>query len=94
MEQESIRRYANEQVSIEIREDWCKGCSICVEFCPKRVLAMNRRGKPEVIDLEACSQCGWCDLRCPDFAITVKQGGEGRKRVASGERRRERANGE
>jgi len=72
MEQRHLRRYTNEKVTIEINEEWCKGCAICVEFCPKAVLAMNRRGKPEVMDLEACTKCQLCDLRCPDFAITVK----------------------
>ena len=69
---EHIRRYSNGKVAVEINEEWCKGCAICVEFCPKRVLVMNRRGKPEVADLEACTKCQLCDLRCPDFAITVE----------------------
>lgn len=77
MEEEGrIHRYANDKVSIEINEEWCKGCSICVEFCPKKVLAMNRRGKPEVVDLEACTRCQLCDLRCPDFAIAVESSEE------------------
>jgi len=37
---------------------------------------MNRRGKPEVVDLEACTRCQLCDLRCPDFAITVESSEE------------------
>ena len=74
MEGEQIRRYTNGKILIEINEQWCKGCGICVEFCPKKVLAMNRRGKPEVIDLESCTKCQLCDLRCPDFAITVEEG--------------------
>lgn len=48
----------------------CKGCKICVEFCPTKVLAM-RDGMVVVVDLEACTACNFCDLRCPDFAITV-----------------------
>jgi 2-oxoglutarate ferredoxin oxidoreductase subunit delta len=72
MEQVQLRIYKNEKVTIKVNEDWCKGCSICVEFCPQKALAMNRRGKPEAIDLEACTKCGSCDLRCPDFAIMVE----------------------
>jgi 2-oxoglutarate ferredoxin oxidoreductase subunit delta len=56
---------------ITINQGWCKGCAICVEFCPKDVLAM-RDGYPEVVDLAACTRCQLCDIRCPDFAITVK----------------------
>lgn len=50
---------------------WCKGCGICVEFCPKKSLAMGRDGKAHVVNLESCNSCGLCYLRCPDFAIKV-----------------------
>lgn len=56
----------------EIRVDRarCKGCGICVEFCPNGVLAMVD-GKSAPVALELCNACNLCDLRCPDFAITV-----------------------
>ena len=54
--------------SLTVIEDWCKGCGICVEFCPKNVLEM-KDGKVYIKDLESCIQCGQCELRCPDFAI-------------------------
>ena len=55
---------------ITINQAYCKGCEICVAFCPKEVLAM--RGKyPEVIDLENCIECDLCEMLCPDFAIRV-----------------------
>ena len=28
-----------------IERDWCKGCGICVAFCPKKVLAMDNQDK-------------------------------------------------
>ena len=58
--------------TITIKKEWCKGCEICVEFCPHDVLAM-KNGYPEVVNLEACTACQLCDIRCPDFAITVKE---------------------
>jgi 2-oxoglutarate ferredoxin oxidoreductase subunit delta len=67
-----VRVYQNDRVTIKINEDWCKGCSICVEFCPCQVLVLNRRGKPEAVDLDSCTRCGSCVLRCPDFAIMVE----------------------
>lgn len=56
----------------EIRVDQvrCKGCNICVEFCPTGVLELID-GKAVPVALERCNVCNLCDLRCPDFAITV-----------------------
>jgi 2-oxoglutarate ferredoxin oxidoreductase subunit delta len=64
---------------IDIFKAWCKGCGICVAFCPREVLAIDEEGYPFVKDLGACTGCGWCEIRCPDFAITVERG---RKRRA------------
>ena len=55
----------------------CKGCNICVEFCPKEVLQVsnqtNKKGYhlPEIIKgmEEACVQCDFCTVVCPEFAI-------------------------
>ena len=57
-------------VSIEIVDEWCKGCDICVAFCPTDVLEV-RDGKAVVKDLDQCTACGICDMLCPDFAIKV-----------------------
>lgn len=54
--------------SLIVEKDWCKGCGICVAFCPKNVLEI-KDGKVVISDLEACIQCGQCELRCPDYAI-------------------------
>jgi len=55
---------------IEIIEKYCKGCSICAEFCPTQVLEM-KGFVAAVKNLEACTKCMQCELRCPDFAIKV-----------------------
>jgi 2-oxoglutarate ferredoxin oxidoreductase subunit delta len=54
-----------------IIEEWCKGCGICVEFCPVKVLEI-KDGKVELIDEDRCIKCGICELRCPDFAIYLE----------------------
>ena len=56
----------------EIRIDprRCKGCEICVAFCPAEVLAL-RDEKAVVINLSACTACELCVLRCPDFAVEL-----------------------
>lgn len=61
----------------------CKGCGICVEFCPARVLAI-KDGTAVVERLEDCTACNLCDLRCPDFAIVVVPAEEPETAAAGG----------
>ena len=58
--------------SIEIYKSWCKRCGICVAFCPAEVLAQDDSGLPYVKDIDRCTGCQLCELRCPDFAINVR----------------------
>ena len=64
---------------IHIDELVCKGCGLCIFYCPKSVLKqadkMNQKGYNvvEVVDLDACIGCGLCDIACPDFAIYVEE---------------------
>ena len=57
---------------ITIFSDWCKSCGICVAFCPKEVLAMDENRRVFAKAPEKCIACHMCELRCPDFAINVK----------------------
>jgi 2-oxoglutarate ferredoxin oxidoreductase subunit delta len=53
---------------------WCKGCHICVEFCPTKVLAMDPDDDhPRIVAPEKCTACHFCDTHCPDLAIVVKR---------------------
>jgi len=56
---------------IKINQAWCKGCEICVAFCPKKVLAL-KDGKAVVANEQNCIKCRLCEYRCPDFAIFVE----------------------
>ena len=49
----------------------CKGCGICVHFCPKDVLVLDEEDKASVMTPSACIACGMCELYCPDLAIEV-----------------------
>lgn len=56
---------------ITVKLPRCKGCGICVAFCPKKVLEVDELSKVNVVNKEACIGCGQCELRCPDYAIFV-----------------------
>jgi 2-oxoglutarate ferredoxin oxidoreductase subunit delta len=58
-------------VTVQINREWCKGCGICIAFCPKDVLELDEHDKAVVKRLEDCNACGLCELRCPDMAIEV-----------------------
>ena len=55
----------------------CKGCNLCIEFCPKKILAesksTNAKGYhyPEIIAGKEnnCVNCEFCTMICPEFAI-------------------------
>lgn len=56
----------------------CKGCALCVEACPKDVIALapkkvNVSGYPyiEVVSAEGCIGCASCAIVCPDGCISV-----------------------
>jgi len=60
---------------VVIREDRCKGCGFCIEYCPHHVLVLSERYNakgyhpPEVIRADLCVNCGFCRMICPEFAI-------------------------
>lgn len=52
---------------------WCKACGICMAFCPKTIILTDKAGKPVVEEPDTCIGCRFCEVHCPDFAITVSE---------------------
>ena len=61
--------------TVHIHKERCKGCGLCIEFCPRTVLAeaeeYNAKGyhPPYVIQEGQCVNCQVCILICPEFSI-------------------------
>jgi len=64
---------------VKIDFEKCKGCELCVYYCPKQVLEIskksNKKGyfpaKTKRNYKEKCIGCGNCYIICPDCAIEV-----------------------
>jgi len=64
---------------ILIDSELCKGCELCVGFCPKHLIVLDIRFNstgfhPAVFkdeDILKCTSCGICAEMCPEMAITV-----------------------
>ena len=60
---------------VHIIDNRCKGCGYCMEFCPRDVLELshqfNNKGyhPPVVKKADACVNCHYCEIVCPEFAI-------------------------
>lgn len=64
---------------IHVLAERCKGCSFCIEFCPRKALdvspEMNSKGyhPPFLKEGASCVGCNFCAMICPDFAIYSEQ---------------------
>lgn len=54
---------------IEIVNDLCQGCTLCVKACPFGAISMHER--KAVIDYDACTLCGACVSICERFGAIV-----------------------
>lgn len=60
-----------------IDREKCKGCGLCVEACPQRLIQIDSRINKNgylpawLKDAERCVGCRLCAISCPDVAILV-----------------------
>ena len=70
-------------ISLDIIDDWCKSCDICVRLCPERCLELNELQIVRLKKPDACTGCRLCEWLCPDFAITVNRTPVNKKKEAA-----------
>lgn len=65
---------------VTVNEDVCKGCGLCINACPKKIMEidkqrLNKKGyhPAHCIQNEECIGCAFCATMCPDVAITVEK---------------------
>ena len=62
---------------IEIDQELCKGCEICIAFCPKKVISISNKlnaagySPASFEGNTGCTGCAVCALVCPEVAIEV-----------------------
>lgn len=63
--------------TIKIDTERCKGCSFCIEFCPKKTITLsdklNIKGyfTAQLQENDQCTGCATCAVMCPEVAIEV-----------------------
>lgn len=66
---------------VTVDRDRCKGCGLCVEACPQKVLEMSRQINAKgyffstPVRKQYCLGCRICAITCPDVAIEVRLSG-------------------
>ncbi|PKN00990.1 MAG: hypothetical protein CVU77_07305 [Elusimicrobia bacterium HGW-Elusimicrobia-1] len=67
---------------VTIEKKRCKGCELCVIFCPRKRISMsaglNAYGVRYAVFTDetgeaACNSCGFCYLVCPEVAIEIRK---------------------
>lgn len=66
-------KYLKNVVTLDLNSDKCTSCGICLDVCPREVLA-EKEGRVVIKERDACIECGACALNCPFSAIKVRVG--------------------
>lgn len=69
----ALERYTQGAWALIVNRRWCKGCNLCVDACPSRILALDEMELVHVTDISKCVFCGLCAVRCPDFVFILER---------------------
>lgn len=64
-------------MKLKFNDNLCKGCALCVNACPKKILCISKKTNAkgynvvECTDSNACISCAFCATMCPDSVIEV-----------------------
>ncbi len=65
--------YLKNVVTLQLDENKCTGCRMCLDVCPHEVFKMNSK-HVTIQNRDACMECGACSRNCPASAISVQAG--------------------
>ncbi|PKN37108.1 MAG: ferridoxin [Deltaproteobacteria bacterium HGW-Deltaproteobacteria-2] len=65
--------YLKNVVTLQLDENKCTGCGMCLDVCPHEVFRMNTK-HVVIQNRDACMECGACSQNCPADAISVQSG--------------------
>ena len=65
---------------VHFNEALCKGCQLCIDACPKKILTLNTKkvntkgyNPVTCTDMESCTACKICAIICPDSVISIER---------------------
>jgi NAD-dependent dihydropyrimidine dehydrogenase PreA subunit len=65
--------YLRDVTTLELKEEKCVGCGMCLVVCPHAVFGISN-GRARIDEKDACMECGACAQNCPAQAIEVSAG--------------------
>ncbi|HYL20949.1 MAG TPA: 4Fe-4S binding protein [Gemmatimonadales bacterium] len=80
----ALERYEQGSAALLVNRAWCKGCKLCLDACPSRILALDQSERVYVTDIGRCIFCGLCSVRCPDFVFALARPSRGSAAVSAG----------
>ena len=66
-------KYLSNVASLELSQEKCTGCGICMEVCPHNVFAIEEK-RAVILDKDRCMECSACVVNCAFGALSVDRG--------------------